>query len=63
MVTDLGQLRSAVRSQKLGEVAAEFDGIHNIDRAVQVGSVDAVISARDLRPALVEAVERGLDHG
>jgi len=63
LVTDLGQLRSAVRSQKLGEVAAEFDGIHNIDRAVQVGSVDAVISARDLRPALVEAVERGLDHG
>ena len=63
LVADLGQLRSAVRSQKLGEVAAEFDGVHSIDRAVQVGSVDAVISARDLRPALVEALERGLDHG
>jgi acetyl/propionyl-CoA carboxylase alpha subunit/acetyl-CoA carboxylase carboxyltransferase component len=60
LVTDLAQLRSSVRSQKLGEVAAEFDGIHSIDRAVQVGSVDAVISARELRPRLVEAVERGL---
>jgi len=60
LVTDLAQLRSSVRSQKLGEVAAEFDGVHSIERAVQVGSVDAVIRARELRPRLVEAVERGL---
>jgi acetyl-CoA carboxylase carboxyltransferase component len=60
LVTDLAQLRSSVRSQKLGEVAAEFDKIHSIERAVQVGSVDAVISASELRPRLVEAVERGL---
>ncbi|MHB8185205.1 MAG: ATP-binding protein [Dermatophilaceae bacterium] len=59
LVSDLAQLRSSVRSEKLGEVAAEFDGIHSIERAVQVGSVDAVISARELRPRLVEAVERG----
>jgi len=62
LVTDLAQLRSSVRSQKLGEVAAEFDSIHSIDRAVQVGSVDAVISARELRPRLVEAVSSGLTH-
>jgi acetyl/propionyl-CoA carboxylase alpha subunit/acetyl-CoA carboxylase carboxyltransferase component len=61
LVTELAQLRSAVRSQKLGEVAAEFDNIHSIQRAVKVGSVDAVITARELRPRLVEAVERGLD--
>jgi len=60
LVTELAQLRASVRSQKLGEVAAEFDGIHSIERAVKVGSVDAVISARELRPRLVEAVERGL---
>jgi acetyl/propionyl-CoA carboxylase alpha subunit/acetyl-CoA carboxylase carboxyltransferase component len=60
LVTDLAQLRSSVRSQKLGEVASEFDGIHSIDRAVKVGSVDAVISARELRPQLVKAVECGL---
>ena len=60
LVTDLAQLRSTVRVEKLGEVAAEFDGIHSIERAVKMGSVDAVISARELRPRLVAAVERGL---
>ncbi|HYO18602.1 MAG TPA: carboxyl transferase domain-containing protein, partial [Dermatophilaceae bacterium] len=60
LIADLAQLRSGVRSEKLGEVASEFDGIHSIERAVRVGSVDAVISARELRPRLVEAVERGL---
>jgi acetyl-CoA carboxylase carboxyltransferase component len=58
LLADLAQLRADVRSHKLGEVAAEFDGIHSIERAVRVGSVDAVISARDLRPRLVEAIER-----
>ncbi len=62
LVTQLAQQRASVRSEKLGEVAAEFDGIHSIDRAVKVGSVDAVINARELRPRLVEAVERGLSH-
>ena len=60
LVTDLAQLRSQVRSEKLGEVAAEFDGVHSIERAVQVGSVDAVIRAAELRPQLIAAVERGL---
>jgi len=60
LLTELAQLRASVRSQKLGEVAAEFDGIHSIERAVKVGSVDAVISARELRPRLVASVEEGL---
>ena len=60
LLTELAQLRASVRSQKLGEVAAEFDGIHSIGRAVTVGSVDAVISARELRPRLVASVEEGL---
>ena len=42
--------------QKLAEVAAEFDGIHSIRRAVEVGSVDAVIQASELRPRLIEAL-------
>ena len=60
LVTDLAQLRASIRVLKLGEVAAEFDGIHSIERAVRVGSVDAVIRAVELRPRLVAAVERGL---
>ncbi|HYJ76041.1 MAG TPA: carboxyl transferase domain-containing protein, partial [Kineosporiaceae bacterium] len=60
LVAELADLRAAVRSEKLGEVAAEFDAVHSIERAVAVGSVDAIISAAELRPALIDAVERGL---
>lgn len=56
----LGAERSAVRSAKLGEVAAEFEAIHNIDRAREVGSVHAIVPSADLRPRLVDAVERGM---
>jgi acetyl-CoA carboxylase carboxyltransferase component len=50
-----------VRSEKLGEFAAEFDAIHSIERAVEVGSVDRIIAASALRPYLIDAVERGMD--
>jgi acetyl/propionyl-CoA carboxylase alpha subunit/acetyl-CoA carboxylase carboxyltransferase component len=49
-----------VRSEKLGELAGEFDAIHSVERAVEVGSVDRIISAAELRPQLIEAVERGM---
>jgi acetyl-CoA carboxylase carboxyltransferase component len=49
-----------VRSEKLGQVAAEFDAIHDIDRALRVGSVHRIIDPHDLRPYLVDAVERGM---
>ena len=57
---ELTQVRSAVRAEKLGEVATEFDGIHSIERAREVGSVDTIITAADLRPYLIEAVTRGV---
>jgi hypothetical protein len=56
----LAEMQSAVRAEKLGEVAAEFDRVHSIERAVEVGSVDAIISAAELRPRIIEAIERGL---
>ncbi len=49
-----------VRSEKLGEVAAEFEQIHNIERAREVGSVHTIIPAVELRPYLITAVERGM---
>ncbi len=49
-----------VRSHKLGEFAAEFDSIHSIERAVEVGSVERIISASGLRPYLIDAVQRGM---
>ncbi|AQZ66771.1 fused acetyl/propionyl-CoA carboxylase subuit alpha/methylmalonyl-CoA decarboxylase subunit alpha [[Actinomadura] parvosata subsp. kistnae] len=60
LTAELDELRTSVRSEKLGEVAAEFDRVHNIRRAVEVGSVDAVISAAELRPRIIEAIEARL---
>ena len=42
----LAELRAAVRSEKLGEVASEFDGVHSIHRAVR-----SARSTRSSRPA------------
>jgi acetyl-CoA carboxylase carboxyltransferase component len=58
---ELATLRSAVRSEKLGDVAAEFEAVHDIERARRVGSVHAIIPAAELRPRLIEAVERGME--
>ncbi|HEX6858375.1 MAG TPA: carboxyl transferase domain-containing protein [Streptosporangiaceae bacterium] len=57
---ELAEVQAAVRAEKLGEVAAEFDRIHSIQRAVQVGSVDEIISVAQLRPRIIEAIEQGL---
>ncbi|HSK55252.1 MAG TPA: carboxyl transferase domain-containing protein, partial [Jiangellales bacterium] len=60
VATELAEVRASVRAEKIAAVASEFDAVHSIRRAVEVGSVDAVIGAHELRPRLVEAVERGL---
>jgi len=57
---ELATLRSTVRSEKLGEVAAQFESIHNIERARDMGSVHAIIPAAELRPRLIDSVERGM---
>jgi acetyl-CoA carboxylase carboxyltransferase component len=57
---ELATLRAAVRSEKLGEVAAEFEAIHDIERARQVGSVHDIVPAAELRPRLIAAVELGM---
>ncbi|MFB6392296.1 carboxyl transferase domain-containing protein [Polymorphospora lycopeni] len=60
LTAELDELRSSVRAEKLGEVATEFDRVHDIRRAVEVGSVDAVIRAAELRPRIIEAIETRL---
>ncbi|MEO5834642.1 MAG: carboxyl transferase domain-containing protein, partial [Nakamurella sp.] len=56
----LADAKIAVRAEKLGEVASEFEAIHNIDRAREVGSVHTIIPAEELRPYLISALERGM---
>jgi acetyl-CoA carboxylase carboxyltransferase component len=60
LATELAEVRIAVRAEKLGEVAAEFDRVHSIQRAVEVGSVDAVIRPEQLRPRIIAALEARL---
>lgn len=59
LVVELAELRAQLRADKIAEVAAEFDGVHDIHRAVEVGSVDEVIAASDLRPKVINAIEQG----
>jgi acetyl/propionyl-CoA carboxylase alpha subunit/acetyl-CoA carboxylase carboxyltransferase component len=56
----LAEVTKTVRSEKLGEVADEFDRIHSVHRALKVGSLDRIISAAELRPYLIDAIERGM---
>ena len=46
--------------EQSGEVADEFDTTHDIRRAQRVGSVDRIVNGGDLRPYIVDALERGM---
>jgi acetyl-CoA carboxylase carboxyltransferase component len=56
----LVEVLANVRSEKIGEVAEEFDHVHTVERAVKVGSVDRIVAPGELRPYLVDAVRRGI---
>lgn len=58
--SELVALRDQVQSEKRGEVAAEFDTIHSVERAKRVGSLQAILPPNELRPYLIDAVERGM---
>jgi len=45
---------------KLGEVAAEFEAVHNVQRAQTVGSAHHIIPAAELCPSIAAAIERGI---
>jgi acetyl/propionyl-CoA carboxylase alpha subunit/acetyl-CoA carboxylase carboxyltransferase component len=57
---ELAALVEQVRSEKLGEVAREFDAVHSVERARRVGSVHRIVPADRLRAYLIDAVERGM---
>jgi len=54
------ELFQVVHSEKLGEMAAEFDRIHSVHRALEVGALHRIISPASLRPYLIEAISRGV---
>ncbi len=56
----LAEIRAAVHAEKLSAVADEFDRVHTVERALEVGSVDRIIAAHELRPYVVDALSRGM---
>jgi acetyl-CoA carboxylase carboxyltransferase component len=58
--TQWDELFKIVHSEKLGDMAAEFDRVHSVQRALAVGALDRIIPPATLRPYLIDAVERGI---
>jgi acetyl-CoA carboxylase carboxyltransferase component len=58
--TQIEEHSRTIRSEKLGEVADEFDSTHSVERAQEVGSVHRIVPPNRLRPYLIDAVERGM---
>src|SRR5678815_5625065 len=54
------ELFKIVHSEKLGEMAAEFDRVHSVQRALAVGALHKIIPPASLRPYLIDAIERGI---
>jgi uncharacterized pyridoxal phosphate-containing UPF0001 family protein len=46
-----------IHSEKLGEVADEFDHVHSVQRALRVGALNEIIPPANLRPYLIHSVE------
>ena len=44
-----------VHSEKLGDVASEFDHIHSVHRALEVGALNDILPARNLRSYLIQS--------
>ncbi|HEV2116222.1 MAG TPA: carboxyl transferase domain-containing protein, partial [Terriglobales bacterium] len=51
-----------IHSEKLGEMAIEFDRIHSVQRALGVGALHCIIPPSHLRPYLIQAVERSMEN-
>jgi acetyl/propionyl-CoA carboxylase alpha subunit/acetyl-CoA carboxylase carboxyltransferase component len=54
------ELYKVVYSEKLGEMASEFDRVHSVHRALSVGALNYIIPPANLRPYVIDAVERGM---
>ena len=55
------ELFKAIQSEKLGEVADEFDRVHSVQRALEVGALHDIIAPATLRPYLINAVSTAVE--
>ncbi|MCC6806213.1 MAG: ATP-grasp domain-containing protein [Deltaproteobacteria bacterium] len=56
----LSEVSKRVHAEKTTELAGEFDRIHSVERAKQVGSISHIVAAKTLRAHVIDALERGL---
>jgi acetyl-CoA carboxylase carboxyltransferase component len=56
----LDPLYGQILLEKQGEIAREFDAVHTVERAVSVGSIDAIVSPASLRPAVISILQEKL---
>jgi len=54
------ELFKVIHSEKLGEMAGEFDRVHSVYRALGVGALNHILPPANLRPYLIDAIERGI---
>jgi acetyl/propionyl-CoA carboxylase alpha subunit/acetyl-CoA carboxylase carboxyltransferase component len=55
----LERLWNQVLLEKQSELANEFDAVHTVGRAREVGSLEAIVEPEDMRPYLITEIERG----
>ncbi len=53
----LDQILRQVTLEKQAEIAAEFDAVHSVERALEVGSLEAILEPARLRPALIDLLD------
>jgi acetyl-CoA carboxylase carboxyltransferase component len=61
--SDRDRLESAWKEtllEKQAELAAEFDSIHTVDRALKVGSLEAIVEPEDMRSFLIGELRRAV---
>ncbi|HEX9110514.1 MAG TPA: carboxyl transferase domain-containing protein [Terriglobales bacterium] len=56
------ELFKVIHSEKLGEVADEFDHVHSVQRALKVGALNEIIPPATLRPYLIHSVEDAVEN-
>lgn len=58
LLSEYDELMKQVSVEKQGDVAEQFDRIHCVERALEVGSLHSLVAPSQLRPRLVAALER-----
>jgi acetyl/propionyl-CoA carboxylase alpha subunit/acetyl-CoA carboxylase carboxyltransferase component len=59
--TQWEELFKVVHSEKLGEVAGEYDRVHSVQRALRVAALHDILPPANLRPYLINAIARGIE--